>query len=105
VTGILDWREVLKRSGKTGQSGPEAFGVGLPPKVHDHRFDIFYEKNGVLPPCKRKPGDPYYEPSQWLWNDNQPLRAALMSGWGSDGYISTRIAKGKSDTMRHVFRI
>ncbi len=42
----------------------EAFGVELPPEVHDHRFDIFWEKDGILPPCKRKPGDPYYEPSQ-----------------------------------------
>ncbi len=33
-------------------------------QVNDHRFDVFYERNGVLPPCKRKPGDPYCEPSQ-----------------------------------------
>jgi len=55
------WREVLKKSGKTRQTGLEAFGIELPLKVHDHRFDIIWEKNGVLPPCKRKPGDPYYE--------------------------------------------
>jgi hypothetical protein len=61
VTGILNWREVLKRSGKTRQSRLEASGVGLPPEVHDHRFDIFYERDGVLPPCKRKLGDLYYE--------------------------------------------
>jgi len=35
VTGILDWREVLRRSGKTRQSRLEAFGVELPQKVHD----------------------------------------------------------------------
>lgn len=57
MTGILDWREVLKGSGKTRQSRLEAFGVELPPEVHDHSSDIIYERNGVLPPCKRKPGE------------------------------------------------
>jgi len=61
---VAEWREVLRKAGGTRQTPLEAFGFGLPPKVHDHRFDIIYERNGVLPPCKRKPGDPYWEPSQ-----------------------------------------
>jgi len=64
VTDFLNWREVFKRSGKTEQSRLEAFGVELPPEVHDHRFDIIYERDGVLPPCERKPRGPFYEPSQ-----------------------------------------
>jgi len=57
VTDFLDWREVLKRSGKTRQARLEAFGVELPPEVDDHSFDMIYERSGVLPPCKRKPGE------------------------------------------------
>jgi len=35
VTDYLNWREVLKSSGKTRQSRLEAFGVEVPPKIHD----------------------------------------------------------------------
>ena len=61
---VIEWRERLRRAGNTRQARLEAFGFGLPPRVHDHRFDIIWEKNGVLPPCKREPGDSYWEPSQ-----------------------------------------
>jgi hypothetical protein len=39
----------------------DAFGFEVPLEPHGHRFDMIWEKNGVLPPCRRKPGDPYYE--------------------------------------------
>jgi hypothetical protein len=29
---------------------------------HDCRFDIFWTKDGLVPPCKRKVGDPGWEP-------------------------------------------
>ena len=61
---MSDWREVLKRSGNTEQAPLERFGIELPARKHNHNSDIIYERNGVLPPCKRKPGDPYYEVSE-----------------------------------------
>jgi len=61
---VMEWREELKKAGKTRQTSLAAFGVEIPPEIHDHRYDIIWEKNGLVPPCKRKPGDPYWEPSE-----------------------------------------
>lgn len=46
------------------QTGIEAWVDGVKPRRHNHAFDVFWERRGLVPPCKLKPTDPEYEVSE-----------------------------------------
>ena len=59
-----EWRERARRPDGTRQARLAEFGFDIPPEPHDHRFDVFWERDGRPPPCRREPGDPYWEPAE-----------------------------------------
>lgn len=60
-TRMRDWRAVA--AGRRGrQMDISQWVEGVEPIPHDHRFDVLWESEGLVPPCKRKPTEPGYEP-------------------------------------------
>lgn len=60
----MNWRKVARDV--RAQTKLDSY-VELPApttKIHDHRYDVLWQMDGLLPPCKVKPGSPHWEPSK-----------------------------------------